>query len=207
MMRRLQRWGLLALLGTGLLSRAEDGWRVVRQESDGLRLETRATSGTGFPELRVIGHSAASPFALGEAAWNWNDRGVEAKLVERRMVLLDAPHERLVWQLLRPPVVSRRDSLVRMFRTDARDRVSIHFASEAGPAPVKIGTAVRVPLVRGQWQFEVDPAGGTKVEHRCVSDPGGGVPVWLARGAQEDIIVSMVRETLARASLNERSSR
>ena len=199
MMGLVQRWCFVALLGSGLAASAQDGWRVVRQESDGLVLEARAISGTGFPELRVTGHSTASPFALGDAAWSWNERGVEAKLVERRMVLFDAPHERLVWQLLHPPVVSRRESLVRMFRTDARDRVSITFASEAGPPPVKTGDAVRVPLVRGQWQFDADPAGGTRVEHRCVSDPGGGVPPWLARGTQEDIIVSLVRETLERA--------
>lgn len=195
----LRRWGLVALVGSALAAQAEDGWRVVRRESDGLLLETRTVSGTGFPELRVTGHSEASPLALAEAAWRWNDRGVEAKLVERRQVLEDGPRERLVWQLLRPPVVSRRESLIRMTRTDARDRVSINFASELGDSPTKVANTVRVALVRGQWQFEVDPAGGTRVEHRCVSDPGGGVPPWLARGAQEDIIVSLVREMLQRA--------
>jgi hypothetical protein len=191
-----QRLSLVVLLGAGLQALAEDGWRVVRTETDGLVLEARDVSDTRFPELRVTGHSTASPFTLAEAAWRWNERGVEAKLVERRLVLLDAPRERLVWQVLRPPVVSRRESLVRAFRTDARNHVSITFASEPGPPPEKIADTVRVPLIRGDWQFEADPAGGTRVQHRCVSDPGGGVPPWLARGAQEDIIISLVRETL-----------
>lgn len=195
MTRSWQRWWLVVLVGASLHVHAEDGWKVVRHEADGLTLEARSINGTDFPELRVTGHSTASPDALMNAAWKWNEHGVEAKLVERRMVLLDGVRERLVWQLLRPPVVSRRESLVR----SVRNALSITFSSEPGPPPVKTQDTVRVPLVRGQWLFEPDGAGGTKVEHRCVSDPGGGVPPWLARGAQEEIIVSLVRETLERA--------
>lgn len=190
---------LALLLLIPLTAQAEDGWRLVRREADGLLLEARAITGTGFPELRVTGHSEATPSALAELAWTWNEQGAEAKLVERRLVLLDAPHERLVWQLLHPPVLSRRESLVRLIRTDASDHISIAFASEPGAPPIPTANTVRVALVRGEWKFEVDPSGGTRVQHRCVSDPGGGVPPWLARSTQEAFIVSLVRETLQRA--------
>ncbi len=185
---------LLFLSGTSAL--ADEGWSVVRREPDGLVLEAREAPPSRFVELRVVGHSEASPRTLGATAWAWDDRGVEARMVERRLVVSEGPQERVVWQVIRPPVVARRESLIRFKKSDSAAAVSIDFASEDGPTPERVD-AVRVALVRGQWRFEVDPSGGTRVEHRCQSDPGGGVPAWLARGAQEDILLSLVREHLA----------
>jgi hypothetical protein len=189
---------LLSLLAGSAFG--DEPWRLLRREPDGLTLEARAVAGTAFEEYRVRGHAAAAPGELADLAWTWRPDGVEGRLVQRRVVLSDRPSERVVYQVVNPPVVSRRQSLVRFHREDSDQGKTIHisFATVDGPLPEQVD-AVRVALIRGDWSFQADPAGGTWVEHRIVSDPGGGLPPWLAAGTQQDIAVKLVREVVERA--------
>jgi len=193
------RWLAMAGLCVAAAVQAEEPWRAVRRDG-ALSVESRPAGAGGYLEFRVVTHSAAPPLALADAVWRWNAQGVEGRMVEQRLVLSEAPREKLVWQLLHPPVVERREALVRFRRDDASDAVHIAYESEAGPTPLgpRAPPAVRV-TVRGSWRFEVEGAGSTRVEHRCLSDPGGGLPSWLVKGAQEDMAVALVREAVQRA--------
>jgi hypothetical protein len=54
-------------------------------------------------------------------------------------------------------------------------------------------------VLKGSWRFTVDAAGGTWVEMRSLSDPGG-VPAFLAVGPQRDMVVAVVRDAIQRSS-------
>jgi hypothetical protein len=163
-------------------------FKVLRTERDGLVLESRRLPESDFPA------------SLAEAAWTFRRTGVEGKLVERRQVLQETPSSRLVWQVIRPPVVARRESLIRFSREhQSSGAFVVQFHSEDGAMPEHLDDAVRVGLVRGSWKFVPDGAGGAFVEHVVLSEPGGGVPPWLAVGTQENLALDMVREVLAQA--------
>lgn len=184
----------VAVLGAWA-ARAE--WEVVRRD-EALTIEAREGEG-GYTEFRATAHCRATPLAMAEAVWRWNERGVEAQMLERRLVVSDAPRERLVFSVVRAPVVAKRESLIRFKRAEEPEGVvQIVFESEAGVRPVGVEEGVRV-RVRGLWRFVPDGRGGTMVEHRVVSDPGGGLPPWMVKGAQQELVVSLVREAIARA--------
>lgn len=190
---------LTALLLCSATALATDGWEEVRTDGS-LRVERRRADNSYF-EFRVTTHSRAAPTALAEAVWTWDARGVEARMVERREVLSEAPGDRLVYSLVRAPIVSSRETLVRFKRDDSEGAVQIAFASETGtPVASKVG-AVRVNL-RGLWRFEPDGAGATRIEYRIVSDPGGGIPAWMVKGTQEEMAIALVKEAVARAELH-----
>jgi hypothetical protein len=184
-----------------LLAMAGD-WHVSRRGPGGLVVELRDLPDTGFPEIRVRVHAPASlPAALLEAVWGFRPNGAEGRMVERRVVVEDGPLERLIWQLSRPPLVSRRETLLRLTRDCTPDGgCTLRFRSEPGAGPVSVPDAVRILLVRGLWRFTPDGQGGAFVEHSIVSDPGGDIPPWLASGPQQDIAVALVREAVSVAA-------
>jgi hypothetical protein len=57
---------------------------------------------------------------------------------------------------------------------------------------------VRLPKVTGSWRAEPDPAGGVNLTYRCYSEPGGSVPAFLVRGAQQDSLLKEFVRVLAR---------
>lgn len=179
---------------------AEGQWTLLRTEADGLRVESREVPASQFLEFRVTAHSEANLSALTEAVWRWNDKGIEAQMIEQRKVLTETAQERLVWSVMRPPVISRRESFIRFQKRGDRTHSIIDFASENGDSPE--GTNALRMRIRGAWNFEVDPTGGTRVEHRILSDPGGSVPPWLVKGTQADFVVKIVREKLQQAAKN-----
>jgi hypothetical protein len=69
-------------------------------------------------------------------------------------------------------------------------------ANEEGPPPD--GHHVRLPKVTGSWRAEPDPAGGVNLTYRCYSEPGGSVPAFLVRGAQQDSLLKEFVRVLAR---------
>jgi hypothetical protein len=194
----MNRWLCMVSLLSSAVGVA-GGWEVSRQEAAFL-VETRRNSETSFFEFKVTAHSSASPLELAEAVWRWDDRGVEAQMLERRMVVSDGPRERLVWSVVRPPLIDRRESLIRFKKEEEPEGVvQIVFESEAGATPVQdLGSSVRVQ-VHGAWRFVPDGRGGSTVEHRVKSDPGGGLPPWMVKGPQEDLAISLVREAISRA--------
>lgn len=177
-------------------------FEVQRRERDGLVLETRLLADSRFPEIRVRTHAQAPAAALAEAMWTFRRNGVEGKLVERRQVLQETANSRLVWQLLQPPVVSRRESLIRYSREhESSGAIIVRFQSETGQAPQHAENAVKVGLVRGSWKFVPDGSGGTYIEHTCLSEPGGDIPPWLALSSQEDMAIALLREVVSLGSL------
>jgi hypothetical protein len=121
-------------------------------------------------------------------------------MVERRRVLSERPNERVVYQLVRPPLVARRQSMVRFTREDAPDGRAVHIAFDSVPGELpERADAVRVGLIRGDWRFEGDGERGTWLDYRCVIDPGGGLPAWLVANAQQDLALALVREVIALA--------
>jgi len=190
--------GLTALLPSRGGS-AGDGWSRVRTEPDGIALESRTVADSGLPELRVTVSSALAPLSLLESAWALRSGGVQAKYLAERRVLSASATDRELFLRYEPPMIGARQCVLRQERTSDGESgaASISFAQLQRPAQTGGGAAPFAHL-RGSWRFE--PLGvGTRVVYTVLVDLGG-VPAFLARGAQEDAAVETVREVVARAT-------
>lgn len=194
------RWrgALLSVLLAGPALAAAP-FELVRKEADGLVLESRAAEGTDLPELRVRAHAPGSPRALANAVWSQGPGHEESRFLQRRKVLSSRAGARVEHHFIEAPVLGRRECVVAFTRKDdAAGNVAIDFVKR-GLDDGLAADVRRMLVLRGSWRFTADAAGGTWVELRSLSDPGG-VPAFLAVGPQRDMVVAVVRDAILRSA-------
>ncbi len=178
-------------------ARADDGWHGMR-ERDGITLERRAVDGSRFYEYRVRAHTTVSPAVAIDRIWS----GIgdeRSPTVKHRTVLRRSGDELVVYDQVHAAVVSDRDVTIRIRRSsDGHGGFDIAFesANELGPPPA--AGYVRLPTVRGSWRIELAPDGGSNIAYRCYSEPGGAIPAFLVRGAQQDSTLDEFERVLTR---------
>ncbi len=172
---------------------AGDGWALVRTEADGLALEARAVEGSDMPELRVTVRSPHAPQRLLDAAWALR---ADPYLAERKVLAARSDFRR-VYLRYQPPVIAARWCVLEQLRsTDSKTgAASMSFTMQ--PTAPALDPSTPFARLEGRWHF-VPGSAGTRVAYTVLIDVGG-VPAFLARGAQQDAAVEAVREVVARA--------
>ncbi|MFO0577064.1 MAG: hypothetical protein U1A78_23920 [Polyangia bacterium] len=201
---RLGPWLLLvvlAALGPGRAA-AEEAWQACKVKDagkDDLSLEKRAVPDSKFHEYRAQVTSKLSAEAILRTLWG-NLTDPPQGVVKQRQILRKSATEVVLYDQVRTPVVSDRDYTLRIWleREPAGTvHLKMHTAPELGPPPAD--KHVRIPIIRGEWTLVPRPEGGARVTFQCFSEPGGSVPAFMVRGAQQDQVVSDVRRILAKA--------
>lgn len=212
------RLALVAIsLMVGLMvgpARAQEPWQPCSAgASDGVTLERRAVPGSKFYEYRATARTAAPPEAVLHGIWYGVTEQVPP-MVKLRKVLSTSSIAMVFYDQLTTKVVSDRDYTLRISWTrDPRTGViEVPFGTmnELGPPPAP--GHVRVPVIRGDWIItpvapdpaaRVDgsdrPANGAQITYLCYSEPGGSIPAFMARGAQQEQVLIDIRRILARA--------
>jgi hypothetical protein len=191
-------FALVAASFVGAVARADSEWQVCARK-EGVVLEKKAVEGSSFYEYRARSHITAAPAHALERIW----AGVlddHPPSVAKRIIVRHTDEEIVVYDQIHTPVVSDRDVTTRLRKLiDTRAGVfEIQFdtANELGPPPD--AHHVRLPVVRGSWRLETDPAGGANIVYRCYSEPGGRVPAFLVRGAQQENLLKEFERVLVR---------
>jgi hypothetical protein len=178
-------------------ARADDGWRMLH-DRDGVTLERRPVEGSRYYEYRVRAHTTVNPDVAIERLWS----GIgdeRSPTVKHRTVVRRAADELVVYDQIHAAVVSDRDVTIRIRRSgDAEHGFEIMFesTSELGPPPA--AGYVRLAKVRGSWRIEPATGGGSNIAYRCYSEPGGAIPAFLVRGAQQDSTLDEFERVLTR---------
>ena len=172
------------------------GWQVVT-EHHGVTLYKRPVPGSSYYEYRARGHSPATAAQAVQRLWD-GIAGEHPPSIKQRTVVRKSADELIVYDQIHTPVVSDRDVTVRLRKRAEGAGFVIVFetANDAGPPPSP--DYVRLPVVRGVWRVEPDPKGGAFVSYRCYSEPGGSIPAFLVRGAQQDQVLAEFEQVLAR---------
>jgi hypothetical protein len=213
---RPARWlawsATIAVLAFAPSGRAEVPWQLVSgADAQGVTLEKRAVPGSKFFEYRATAISPASPTAVLRGIWT----GVTEELpstVKQRKVLQRSPDEILFYDQIRTPVVSDRDFTIRIWwkRDEPTGVIEVPFATVNDRGPPPAAGHVRVPAIHGDWIIAplASPDGEprTRITFLCYSDPGGSIPAFMARGAQQDQVMIDIHRILARASQASRST-
>jgi hypothetical protein len=106
--------------------------------------------------------------------------------------------ELVVYDQIHAAVVSDRDVTIRIRKVAEGSAFELQFesTSELGPPPA--AGYVRLPMVRGSWRIEPAAEGGSNIAYRCYSEPGGAIPAFLVRGAQQDSTLDEFERVLTR---------
>jgi hypothetical protein len=122
---------------------------------------------------------------------------MQALYLEARLVLRESPLERLLYLRVHPPVFGARECVLHQTRTFDREsraaRVTYRRAEPSTPGEYR-----PFAELRGEWRFDPEPKGGSRVVYTTLVDLGG-IPAWLARGPQQTAALATVREIIARA--------
>ena len=187
---------LFASVAAGATVRADDGWRVVH-EKNGITLERRSVEGSRYYEYRVHAHTTVAPAIAVERIWS----GIgdeRSPTVKHRTVVRRAPDELVVYDQIHAAVVSDRDVTIRIRKVTDGDAYELQFASTSELGPPPAAGYVRLPMVRGSWRIEPAAEGGSNIAYRCYSEPGGAIPAFLVRGAQQDSTLDEFERVLTR---------
>lgn len=168
------------------------------RDKGGVTLERRAVDGSRFYEYRVHAHTSVAPQVAVDRIWS----GIgdeRSPTVKKRTVVRRADAELVVYDQIHAAVVSDRDVTIRIRRSgDAARGFDIAFESTADLGPPPAAGYVRLPLVRGSWHIEPAPEGGSNIAYSCYSEPGGAIPAFLVRGAQQDSTLDEFERVLTR---------
>jgi hypothetical protein len=192
---------IVALVGAvaGAAAGAADGggWRTVK-ERGGVTLEKRSVDGSRFYEYRVRAHITVNPAVAIERLW----AGIgdeRSPTIKHRTVVKRAADELVVYDQIHAAVVSDRDVTIRIRRSgDAARGYEIAFESTAELGPPPAAGYVRLTVVRGDWRIDPAAGGGSNLTYRCYSEPGGSIPAFLVRGAQQDSTLDEFERVLTR---------
>jgi hypothetical protein len=187
---------ILLLFCAPALAASDEAWSSFK-EKNGVTYEKRPVSGSKFYEYRG---TTTVPVPLDKtvnAVWHGIVDAVP-KTVAKRQILKKSDDEFLVYDQVKTPVVSDRDVTIVIKKVQRPDGWEVKFDSANQLGPPVNPSFVRIPMVRGEWLLQPAPGGGTKISYTCYSEPGGSIPAFLVRGAQQDQIVLDVERILER---------
>jgi hypothetical protein len=195
--RSLLAAALIASFAAGA-AHAGDAWRTVHDRG-GVTLDRRSVEGSRYYEYRARTHTKVSAKLAFERIWN----GIgdeRSPTLKQRSVLYRDSDELVVYDQIHAAVVSDRDVTIRLHKQQADEHggFGIDFASTSKLGPPPASGYVRLPMVRGSWRIEPAADGGADIVYRCYSEPGGAIPAFLVRGAQQDSTLDEFERVLKR---------
>jgi hypothetical protein len=171
------------------------GWTTFDSRA-GVSYAKRAVAGSPYNEYRAVVAIATPPPEAARVVWSAITEAIPPA-VKKRTVISRDNDEMIIYDQIRTPVVSDRDVTIRIRRLVNGEGIEIRFqsANELGPPPAS--GFVRLPVVRGRWILLPEPS-GTRLIYECYSEPGGTIPAFLVRGAQQSEVAKDVERVLSR---------
>jgi ribosome-associated toxin RatA of RatAB toxin-antitoxin module len=183
-----------------LASPAAAEWEQLFQKLDVL-VERRIASGSSIPEFRATTTSPLEPSAIFRTLWGHREYPAFIPHLKRLDLLSDTGDERIAYEQIAMPLARDRDYTVRIRRRVDRkaQRYEMTFTSANEAGPPTDSRHVRVTSIKGSWTVEPGTEGkGSVVRYDVRGEPGGAIPAWVARLAQREAIVDLIRAVLER---------
>jgi hypothetical protein len=164
---------------------------------NGVVYEKRAVQGAKLLEYRATTQVPLDPVQALEGIWKAITETPPPSEIKTRRVLKRTGDELVVYDQIDAPVVSDRDTTLRIYKVVRPGALEVRFESSDALGPPPNPKFVRIPAIRGGWTLVAVP-GGTRLTYVCYSEPGGSVPAFLVRGPQRDHVTQDVERILTR---------
>jgi hypothetical protein len=201
---------IVVIGGVSGVARADSSppWRV-DGIYDGVQVDRRDVPSSSFDELRLSIVSSSDMQRLCDAVYPTRLSTKPERRFKKQVLLRETPTERWTYEQVSVPVFSDRDYVMRvkLEQPASSGHCSIAFQTEEDPAHPPVPGFVRIPVIRGHWDIFPIAPGKVSVQYRIFSEPGGGVPAFLARGGQRSAAIDFMKIILARADLPAPESR
>jgi hypothetical protein len=199
--RRLATLMALTLIAGGAQADAPAPWRPDGTTA-GVFVERRDVPGSHYDELRL---SLVSPLDLQRLCEAIYPKVFDARLEQRfkkRELLRQTDTERWTYEQISVPVVSDRDYVMhaKLNQAASTGRCDVTFETTQDASRPPVSGFVRIPIVRGHWELAPTTDGRVSIRYEIFSEPGGGVPAFLAQGSQKSAAIDFMKIILARAS-------
>jgi hypothetical protein len=170
---------------------------------DGVQVDRREVPSSSFDELRLSVLSSSDIQRLCDAIYPARLSDKPERRFKKQVLLRETPTERWTYEQVSVPVVSDRDYVmhVTLEQPASSGHCSIAFQTEEDPAHPPVRGFVRIPVIRGHWDIFPVASGKLSVQYRIFSEPGGGVPAFLARSGQRNAAIEFMKIILGRADL------
>jgi len=171
--------------------------------SDGLWIERRDVRGSSFDEFRIIAVRALSLERMCDAIFTGGGKVQSSVRFKKREVLRETDTERWAYEQIAVPWVSDRDYVMhtRLEHPASSGRCEVSFETQVDPSRPPVPGFVRIPCIRGHWWVAPMADGKLWLRYEVFSDPGGGIPAFLASGGQRSAAVDFVKAVILRAGL------
>jgi hypothetical protein len=198
LLRRLTVIALSLVCSTAL---AQTPWHA-DGSTRGVQVERRDVPGSHFDALRLTVVSPARLDRLCDAIYPPAFDGTLERGFKRRELLHQTATERWTYEQISVPVVSDRDYVIHTQLNQAAPtgHCEVTFESTTDPSRPPVSGFVRLPVVRGHWDLSPTTDGQVLVRYEIFTEPGGGVPAFLARGGQKSAAIDFFKLILSRAS-------
>ena len=173
---------VMALAASSAGADPQAAWRL-DGVVDGMRVDRRDVAGSSFDEIRVSTTSSLGLQALCDAIYPRRFDGKLEGRFKKRELLHETETERWTYEQISVAVVSDRDYVMhaKLEQPASTGRCEIGFETDSHGTRPAVSGFVRIPLIRGHWSLSPTPDGKVSVSYEVFSDPGGGVPAFLAR--------------------------
>lgn len=194
--RFLLPFALAFSLGSAAL--ADGDWEEASR-SGNITIYNRSREGSEIKELRAVGKVKAPPWAVKNVI---DDVGNYVKFMpytkESRLIKKDGDTA-ITYQRINAPLVDNRDYTLKIQDKSRRSKdgkiiykSTWSIANGSGPAPVS--GVVRLTVNEGYWQLEeADGGEATRITYYVYTDPGGGLPTFVANMANSQGIPDLFK--------------
>lgn len=176
---------LVALLSTPAFAE----WTTIREE-DGVTVREDDAPGRVLPVLLGVTTTEATP----QEVLSWiqdvsTHTGWMHNCKEARTLRNDGGSVVYSYNRMNSPwPVSDRDVVLRVETTRSPDgAVRVEFRSTEEVELAEVSSVVRMPRLEGHYVLTPLESGGTRIEYRLDSDPGGSLPGWLVKQASRNL--------------------
>lgn len=162
-------------------------------------ISKREVKGSPYPEHRIVVTTELSVPTLCDAVYEMGTSGETDGLALHKS-LRDDGDVRVVYEQLAIPVVSNRDYAMTVARWPALEggKCRIRFRATNDAAPALPKGYVRMDKLWGEWLFEPQDGGQTRLTYTMFSDPAGAVPPFLVQGSLVKAVKDSVLKALAK---------
>lgn len=159
----------------------EKPWQL-KHDADGIKVFTRHYQNTDLTEFKAVTYVDAKISSL-ISVINDPEDAVElfASINSIKNLKTINDREWISHAILDTPFpFDNRDMIVhtKLEKDATTKKVYLYLDGQPKFIP-EIEDLIRIPFVKGFWEFEQMPAGKVKVTYQNVSDPGGMIPHWL----------------------------
>lgn len=192
-----------------LLADPEPAWQRAA-ETDGITVYTRERKDSPVREMKAQGMVDAPPERVFKVVRDFDHYAQTMPSTETSYVISREDNGKVayVYMLIRPPLISRRDFIIRAVdESDSKNgegyfKSTWKVVSDKGPPPKP--DIVRITINDGYWLLEPRDGGKkTLATYYLYTDPGGSVPKWIVNQANGTSVPDVFRAVRREAAKKE----